>query len=116
MRHDPAGRLDGEYVDVDLVIDLCDACHEAEHAERRTLGLDVGPTPEAPPEQVALVLRRVADSVGRFADAPTLGGALAGLAAFLAGLAGLLRRLADALDGHVAILDRSVPGWREAIA
>jgi hypothetical protein len=110
VQHHPTGKLGGTYVDAAWVLDLCAACHGAEHAARGRLGLEhAGPTPATTVERIALVLRRVAVTFGRLARLPTLG-------PFLAGLAGLLRRFADGLDGHVAALDGAVPGWREAIA
>lgn len=110
VRHHPTGRLDSRYHDAALVVALCDACHGAEHAARRALGLEHdGPAPETMVERAALVLRRIAVTLGRLAELPALG-------AFLDGLAQLLARFAEGLDGHVAALDVAVPGWRQVVA
>ena len=107
-RHHPSGRIAGAYADPELAVDYCQACHDAEHAIRARLELDKGRSPASVPERIALLLRRVAVTLGRLGGASLFGPFLAALAAAMIGWA-------VALEVFVASLDRALPAWREVV-
>ena len=110
--HHPTGRdPDGRYLDPDLKFPSCHDHHELSHDDWRTLEIEDSERGREPQkrlcfiERVALRLRRLAVTVGRFAEAYPR-------ATWLAAGARALKRWADELGWFISALDRHDPGWR----
>lgn len=93
--HHVAGRVN----DPDLTTPLCLNCHAEQTEQHRRVGVRLRDDPGLP----ATLLDRLMAT-------------LAGAGVFLVELGGRLVEWADYLSRLVALLDRTFPGWREAVA